>query len=152
MIGLTGECSVRVAKGVLILAESANKKLENNDSPPVDFTSDLQALQSLRDAEDKAKKLLEEREEATSAERERQQGAAQQRAQATKDAEAARLAAAQAAVDGREAARAAEEARRVRAACRTIYQSTVDKKIRDLTVGEDQQVRACQGLGLYLPR
>jgi hypothetical protein len=51
-----------------------------------------------------------------------------------------------------EEAKAAEERRRVRTACSGIYQNTVDKKVKDLTVGEEQQVRACQGLGLYPPR
>jgi hypothetical protein len=46
----------------------------------------------------------------------------------------------------------AEERRRVRAACTGIFQNTVDKKVKDLTVGEEQQVRACQALGLYPPR
>ena len=49
-------------------------------------------------------------------------------------------------------AREAEERRKVRAACSTIYQNTADKKIKDLTVREEQQVRACQGLGLYPPQ
>jgi hypothetical protein len=51
------------------------------------------------------------------------------------------------------AAKAAQvEARRARAACVVIYRNTVDKKISDLTVREEQQVRACQALGLYLPQ
>lgn len=49
-------------------------------------------------------------------------------------------------------AKAAEEQRRVRTACTTIYQATADKKIKDLTVREEQQVRACQALGLYPPQ
>ena len=51
-----------------------------------------------------------------------------------------------------EEAKAAEERRKVRAACSGIYQNTVEKKIKDLTVGEEQRVRACQALGLYPPR
>jgi hypothetical protein len=49
-------------------------------------------------------------------------------------------------------ARDAEERRKVLTACRLIYQTTADKKIRDLTVKEEQQVRACQALGLFPPR
>ncbi|HEY4359375.1 MAG TPA: hypothetical protein VGN17_00300 [Bryobacteraceae bacterium] len=49
-------------------------------------------------------------------------------------------------------AKAAEEQRKTRAACGVIYQNTIDKKIRDLTVREEQQVRACQTLNLYPPR
>ena len=46
----------------------------------------------------------------------------------------------------------AEEMRKLRANCTTIYQNTIDKKVRDLTVREEEQVRACQVLGLYPPR
>jgi len=48
-----------------------------------------------------------------------------------------------------EEAKAAEERRK---ACGVIYQNTADKKIRDLTVKEEQGVRTCQALGLYPPR
>jgi hypothetical protein len=51
----------------------------------------------------------------------------------------------------REAA-AAEERRKLRANCTLIYQNTIDTKVKDLTVREEQQVRACQVLGLYPPR
>jgi hypothetical protein len=51
-----------------------------------------------------------------------------------------------------EAVRAAEERRKLRANCTIIYQNTIDKKVKDLTVREEQQVRACQVLGLYPPR
>lgn len=42
--------------------------------------------------------------------------------------------------------------RNIRAACSAIYKNTADKKIRDLTVKEEQQVRNCQTLGLYPPQ
>jgi hypothetical protein len=92
---------------------------------------------------------------------------AQAKAQAKKDeAEAARrkrLAAEQKKKDAElnartakdraeEDAKAAEERRKIRAACTVIYRNTVDKKVKDLTVGEEQQVRACQALGLYPPQ
>jgi len=50
-----------------------------------------------------------------------------------------------------EAARAAEERKKIRVACCAIYQNTANKKVSDLTVREEQQVRACQALGLYQP-
>src|ERR1035441_168380 len=49
-------------------------------------------------------------------------------------------------------AKAAEEKRRLRANCMVIYQNTIDRKVEDLTVREEEQVRACQVLGLYPPR
>jgi hypothetical protein len=48
--------------------------------------------------------------------------------------------------------RTAEESRKLRAGCALSYQNTADKKVRDLTVQEEQQVRACQALGLYPPQ
>lgn len=48
-----------------------------------------------------------------------------------------------------EDAKAADERRKLRAACTVIYQNTIDKKVKDLTVREEQQVRACQVSGLY---
>jgi hypothetical protein len=68
-----------------------------------------------------------------------------------------RLAAEQAERDRLEAARKARvaaeamEAAKVRATCRAVYRSTSDKRVRDLTVKEEQQVRACQALELYSP-
>jgi hypothetical protein len=38
---------------------------------------------------------------------------------------------------------------KIQAACSVIYQNTINKKISDLTVREEQQVRACQALGFY---
>jgi hypothetical protein len=43
----------------------------------------------------------------------------------------------------------AEGIRRLTVACGSLYDSTIDKKIRDLTVREEQQIKACQALGLY---
>jgi hypothetical protein len=51
-----------------------------------------------------------------------------------------------------EEAKSAEEQRKIREACSALYQNTADKKIKDLTVREDQQVRACQALDLYPPQ
>ena len=59
-----------------------------------------------------------------------------------------RYAKAKAEQDAKEAA----ERRKLRAACSVLYQNTADRKIADLTVREEQQVRACQALGLYPPQ
>jgi len=42
-----------------------------------------------------------------------------------------------------------EERAKARAACASIYGQTANKKLSDLTVAEEQSVRACQALGLY---
>jgi hypothetical protein len=38
---------------------------------------------------------------------------------------------------------------KIQAACSVIYQNTINKKVSDLTVREEQQIRACQALGVY---
>jgi uncharacterized membrane protein YqiK len=82
---------------------------------------------------------------AAEAERKRRLAAEQKR----KDAEeAARLAK----IKAEEDAGAAAERARIRAACASIYKTTADKKVSDLTVKEAQQVQACQALGLYPPQ
>ena len=51
-----------------------------------------------------------------------------------------------------EEAGAADERARVRAACTLAFDTTANKRVGDLTVKEEQQVRACQALNLYPPR
>ena len=57
--------------------------------------------------------------------------------------------AAEAEEEKRAAEEQAAEQRRIQAACRIIYQKKANRKVNDLTVQEEQQVRACQLLGLY---
>jgi hypothetical protein len=38
---------------------------------------------------------------------------------------------------------------KIQMACGVIYQNTINKKVSDLTVREEEQVRACQALGFY---
>jgi hypothetical protein len=82
--------------------------------------------------------------EAADAARRKRLAAEQKRKQAEADA---RYATMQAEKEGK----AAEERRKIRAACSAIYQTTADTKLKDLTVKEEQQVRACQALNLYPP-
>ena len=48
--------------------------------------------------------------------------------------------------------REAEDYAKDHAICVQVYKRTSNKKVSDLTVKEEQQVRACQLLGLYQPR
>jgi hypothetical protein len=50
-----------------------------------------------------------------------------------------------------ERAKAAEQRRKVQVACAVIYQNTANKRLTDLTVKEEQEVRLCQALGFYHP-
>lgn len=49
-------------------------------------------------------------------------------------------------------AQALEKRNRARSNCAEIYTATINKRIADLTVREEQQVRACQALGFYGPK
>ena len=48
-------------------------------------------------------------------------------------------------------AKAGEQPEQARSACSNLYQETNRKKQGDLTVSEEQQVRACQALSMYEP-
>jgi hypothetical protein len=111
------------------------------------------AEQDAKDAAEAARRAQEEqraaeaqaKKDAAEAARRKRLAAEQKRKQAELDARIAKERA-------DEEAKAAEERRKIRLACSTIYQSTADKKLKDLTVKEEQQVRACQALGLYPPQ
>jgi hypothetical protein len=126
----TKGCTVDLVKVTLISAMYGARLLAHNEAPEVDFTDALKAIQSRRDVQEAPQRRL-------AAERKQKEAA-----------EAARLAKIKAVED----IKAAEDRAKTRAACSAIYQSTIDKKVKDLTVREDQQIRACQALGLYPPR
>src|SRR5260370_11011662 len=145
-------CTTEIIKASLILAENPKTRIDGVTGERLDLQKQLQELQASREAE-----------AAAQAEEEREAAEAQAKKNAIEAARRKRLAAEQKRKDAElelriakeraaEAVRAAEERRTVRAACSGIYQNTVDKKVKDLTVGEEQQVRACQALGLYPPR
>lgn len=91
-------------------------------------------------------------EERRDAEEQRKKDAAEASRRKRADASRAEQNAQYAKYKAEEDAKAAEERRKLRAACTAIYHDTIDKKVKDLTVREEQQVRACQALGLYPPK
>jgi hypothetical protein len=122
-------CTIDVLEAALVSAKIGTKPLVEKELLAPDFTDQLKAIQIKRDAETaRRRKAAEERKQRDSKEA----------------ARAAKLKA-------EEDARAAEERRKVRVACAAIYQATIDKKVKDLTVREEQQVRGCQMLNLYPP-
>ena len=94
---------------------------------PADFTEQLRTLIGERKAEQERVKAEQAKQDAAESAR---------RAKMRLEAEA----------------KAEEERRNLRAACGQIYRGTANKKVSDLTVKEEQQVRACQTLGMYPPR
>jgi hypothetical protein len=84
------------------------------------------------------------KEDAAEAARQKRLAAEAKKKQAEDDAREAKISA-------ERNAKEADERRKVREACSVVYQNTIDTKMKDLTVRQDEQVRACQALGLYPP-
>jgi hypothetical protein len=165
--GIDG-CTVEIIKAELASAETETGGVYNV-LKPVDLIDELRVIESQNserdkkaaaEAEERAKKAAIEdaerarKEAADKAERARKESAeaarqkqlaAERKRKATEEAN--RLAK----IKADEEAKAAEERRRIRAACGEIYRTTIDKKLKDLTVREEQQVRGCQSLDLYPP-
>ena len=152
-------CRIEIMKASLVLAESSIRPDKgllttriNGVTEPVDLDKQLQEIKAKRETEAAAK-----------AEEERKAADAQAKQDAAETARRRRLAAEQKKKDAElnarlvkeraeDEAKATEERRKVRAACTAVYRDTADKKLGDLTVKEEQQVRACQALGLYPPQ
>src|ERR1017187_6541833 len=153
-------CKTEIIRARLILAENSKTRIDGVTGEPPDLEKELLEIKAKREVEAAAQ--AEQRRRAAEAEAEEKKKAAE--AQAKDDAAEAALrkrlaaeqkrkqaeaAAQQAKIKAEEDARAAEERRKIRAACTVIYKDTIDKKVKDLTVREEQQVQACQALGLY---
>jgi hypothetical protein len=152
VLSLTEKVSLRLG-GSKIVADGPEKNTPGKDSGCV-----LQEFNaSILTAENRKFRINVATGERIDLEKQRELAAeAQAKREAIEEAHQKRLAAEQKkkndALAAQKAAQKAEEMRKIRDNCTTIYQNTVDKKVKDLTVGEEQQVRACQALGLYPPR
>src|ERR1035438_10531848 len=120
LFGKVDGCKADIIKASLLTAENSKVRINGVTGERVDLEEDRRKINAQRDAE----------------------AARQKRLAAERDA---RIAKDRADSD----AKAAEERRKIRAACAAIYKNTADMKIKDLTVKDEQQVRACQALGLY---
>jgi len=134
LVGKADGCKAEIIRASLVLAENSRLRIDGTTGQRVDLQKQLQELKEEREAE-------------ASVQAETERKAAEARAEAK-----AKTDAAEAARRKREEAEAALERRKARAACRAIYRSTIDKKVNELTVREDQQVRACQALDMYPPQ
>jgi hypothetical protein len=152
LVGKVDGCKTEIVKVSLILAENSRTRIDGVPGDTVNLERQLRELNAKHEAEATAQ--AEEKRKATEDQAKKDAIAAKKEVEATarwkrqvaeqkkKDAE----------LDAAMTKQKAEERRRGRTACSGIYQNTVDKKVKDLTVGEEQQVRACQALGLYPPR
>ncbi len=156
LVGKVDGCKTEIIKAKLLYAESRKVRIDGVTGKRVDLEKELQEIKAKRDAEAAAQAEADQK----AAEIQAAEEARQARLAAAEDARRKRLAAEQkrkqaeaaakyAKLKAEEEAHAAEERRRIREACASVYKKTVDKKVSGLTVGEEQQVRACQALGLY---
>ena len=163
LFGKVDGCKAEIIKASLILAENSKTRIDGATGERVDLEKQLRDLKIKREAEAAAQAEEERRVAEAQAEEERKAAEAQAKKDAAEAARRKQLVAEQkrkqAEVDAQRAkmraeedAKATEERRKIRATCTIIYQNTIDKKVRDLTVREDQQVRACQELGFYPPQ
>lgn len=149
------DCGGERIKATLISARNSTVRIDGVTGERIDLVQQEQ---------ERAKKAEEERvrQAATKAEEDRIAAEEQAKSDAAEAIRRKRLAAEQkrkeseanaryAKTRAEEDAKTAEERRKVSAVCSVVYQNTIDKKVKDLTVREEQQVRACQALGLYPP-
>jgi hypothetical protein len=158
-------CKVEIIEANLVFAENAKThlRIEGTVTDLVGVEKQLQEIQDKRDAEEaaRAEETLAAAEKLREEEKQRRKlseaqakktaaaNAARRAQQKKKEAEIdAHLAQAKAA----EEIKAAAELKKIRDGCTVTYYQTVDKKLQDLTVGQEQLVRFCQALSLYPPR
>ena len=123
----------------LFFVEKYEFKLTGGIKKP---TTDTELKKQKIERQEQEKKAAEAQAKTDAAEaaRRKQQAAERKRRQAEADAR-----------DARAKAEQDTKAAEIRLACAVIYRNTADKKISDLTVKEEQQVRACQALSQYPP-
>lgn len=155
-VGKVRGCRAEGIKAQLLLAESRNLRINIATGERTNLIAERKAEEAA--SKERRRVEAEKAAVATAAEVERlklQAAEGRKRALADETKRRKRLAEEEArakrAREVREAAEA-EERIRLRSACSKIYEKTADKRIADLTVREEQQVRACQALGIYSPR
>jgi len=152
LVGKVDGCRTEIIKARLLLAENSKTRIDGTRGERIDLEKQLQDLKAKHDAEEAAQAEDERKAADAQAKKDAAEAARQKRIAAEKKKKDAELNARIAKEKAEEEAKATEERRKVRAACAVIYQNTADKKLKDLTVKEEQQGRACQALGLYPPQ
>jgi membrane protein involved in colicin uptake len=155
IIPLTGKvngCRTEIIKASLLLAQNMKVRIDGVTGERVDLQQQLREIGQKREAEAAARAEQERIAAEEQAKKDTADAARRKRLAAERKKKDAELDVQLAKHRAEEEAKAAEERQKIRAACALIYRNTVDKKITDLTVREEQQVRACQALGLYPPQ
>jgi hypothetical protein len=148
-------CVTDKVQTTLVSAENSKVRVNGVTGERIDLErqrADAAAAQAEREriaAEEQAERTRvaaeeQAKEDVAEAARQKRLAAEAKKKQADEDARAAKIRADR---DAKEA----EERQKIRATCTIVYQNTIDTKLKDLTVRQEQQVRACQALGLYPP-
>jgi hypothetical protein len=129
----------------LFVIDKYDFKLVGGIRTPSDADNAAEAeRKQLADAEQAKKDEEQTKKEESDAARRKKLAAEQRKRRAEEEALLAKIRAEQ---DAKEAT----ERAKLKATCRLVYQSTIDKKQGDLTVREAEQIRACQSLNFYPP-
>ena len=152
LVGKVDGCKTEIIKASLLLAENPKTRIDGVTGERVDLEKELQKLKAKREAEAAAQAEEEQKASEAQAKKDAAEAAHRKRLAAEQKKKQTEADARYAKIKAEEDAKAAEERRKIRAACSAIYQNTADTKISNLTVKEEQQVRACQALGLYPPQ
>ena len=142
-ISTFGVCNTRATiKVKLLMATNSKLHIDAVTGERIDLVKQRQDADAAQAEEDRQAAEVQAKKDATEVAHRKRLALEKKNKQAESDAKDARF---KAEADAVEAAKQ----QRVRAACAVIYQNTIDKKVKDLTVREEQQVRACQLVGLY---
>jgi len=163
LVGQVDDCKTEIIKASLVLAENSKTRIDGLTGERVDLEKQFQELKTKRDAEaaeqaeeegkaSETQAAAQAKEDAAEAARQKRMAAEQRKKEADSRLAEYRAAEHRAEVKAKEEANAAFERNKSRAACSVIYQNTAEKKLKDLTVKEEQQVRSCQALDLYPPQ
>jgi hypothetical protein len=152
LVGKVDGCTAEIIKARLLLAESFKVRIDGVAGERVDLEKELQKLKVKREAEAAAQAEEERKAAEAQAKEDTAEQARRKRRAATRKRKEAEDNALLARYRADAEAKAAAEQARLRAACAVIYRDTAKKKVSDLTVDEEQKVRACQALRMYPPR
>jgi anti-sigma28 factor (negative regulator of flagellin synthesis) len=170
LFGKVDGCHSDSIAAKLVAAENANIRIDGATGERIDLTAKREAEQLAREAEIanrteriRAAAQAQAEEEAAEAETERLAAEAEAKNAAVVAAKRKRLLAEQKKRDAEQhalnlkriAALKAEiaiELQRARAVCAESYRNTSEKKLKDLTVKEADQIRRCQSADMYPPR
>ncbi len=152
LFGKVDGCKTEIIKARLLSAENFAKRIDGVAGAAIDLEKELHEIKTEREAAATAQAEEDRRAAEVQTKKAVADAARRKRLAAEKSKRDAALSASLAKDKAEARAKAAEEQCKIRDGCAVIYLNTADKKLKDLTVREEQLVRTCQALGLYPPQ